>query len=1020
MNFMSHENQTIHELILEAREQNLKILNFLETKDALIDIPDELYELTELEELHLRNGFSISKISNKIKNLKNLKELTICNAEFTRFPLELIEMDSLTNLIIESPKLTELPTELSKWEKLGYLNLRNCSHLNQIIGLPPKLHYIYLQGDSFTDFPTKVFELNALTKIVTRCFKLKNIPEELFNLNDLRALFIGNSTLTSLPREILKLKNLMQLWLDDNLFLEFPEIITQIAGLEELNLSRNLLTKISPNITRLKNLWYLNLGQNCFTEIPDKIFELSNLKELNFGNFYPSQLESQKNIIRTISSKILNLKNLTELELYLNPVENVPNEILEKGIESIKNFILSKLEADNEEFLYEAKMVIVGRGDVGKTVLTNKLTDPRYSLSESKSTKGINILKNPFEFKMDGLLNTNSFRFNIWDFGGQEKYDATHQLFITRRSIYLFLTEARDESNYQDVYYWLNTISLFSYNSPVIIVLSKYDERKKLIPHSIYQESFKNIVQFVDVSCADGYEYTITNLKAAIEESVKLLPQIKLTLSSHWVDIRNELEQLSHQYDYIDYDDYLKICERNKLDKSRADFLSEFLNDLGVIIHHKNDLLLRKTIILNTDWCVDGMYKVLDDESVFQNHGRFYNQDLQKIWNEKRFENKQPELIKLMCDYNLCFELSDGEGYIAPDLLPPDKPKSFNWEIKSSLQFEYQYTFMPAGMLGRFIVKSHSFIKKDLYWKYGVILVYDNTEALVEEDYMQSKIKVYLKGENKKGLLSAIRMFIEEIHKDFDKSNKLVFEEMIPCNCSDCISKVDPHFYKFNVLKRFEQKSIREIHCEKSSETVNIKNLINDVQVTNPIDYYETNDNLKVFILEILENVLFKEINLKGGYTNFWRDRQCSKPKDEEEFHPYICNTLDNYCKVRGINLAREVKEANGNVDILFSCTNNAKQVLKVSLEVKKAHHQDIENAIVTQLPIYMQSAGTKSGIYLVIWFKNEFFKQPAKFNSENELKIALEKQNANPANIDIRIISCCKNIAPSRIKVNK
>jgi len=411
------------------------------------------------------------------------------------------------------------------------------------------------------------------------------------------------------------------------------------------------------------------------------------------------------------------------------------------------------------------------------------------------------------------------------------------------------------------------------------------------------------------------------------------------------------------------------------------------------------------------------MYKVLDDDIVFQNKGKFTNRDLGNIWKENRFKSKQAELIRLMCDYGLCFALSDGSGYIAPDLLPPDKPNHLIWSSDSTLQFEYQYTFMPAGMLSRFIVKSHRFIKDGLFWKYGVILEYDNTISIIEEDYIHSKIKISVKGENKKGLLSAIRMFIDDVHRDFDKSNKLSFEEMIPCNCSECKSIEVPHFYKFNVLRKHEQKSVINTLCENSSESVNIKELINDIHIKNPIDSFETDKDLKEFIFDLLETVIEKEVNLKGGYTSFWRDQKCQNPKDEVEIHPYICNTLDNYCKVRGINLSREVKEANGNVDIQFTSTNSEKKVLKVCVEVKKAHHQDVETAISTQLPLYMKSASTDCGIYLVIWFKNQSFHEPTKFSTPIDLETSIQKQNPNQNDISVKIIDCNKTQSPSKIK---
>lgn len=1020
-------SKTIKSLIREAQENNSTILKFYDAEDSLNEIPKEIFELSNLEELHFNNKFPISKIPSDIKKLRKLKKLTISNTDLKEFPFTIMSLESLTELTLAFSGITELPTELNSWNSLTNLNIFGCGKLKNIIGLPPKLEYLDINGGGFSKFPKKIFELQELTNIIITSFKLKELPKQLYDLKKLESLNVGNNQLSNFPDDILKLTELKELGIDYNYFNSIPEVIFEIKSLITLNARSNNIENISSNICNLKRLTTLILGNNCFDEIPKSIFNLPKLQMLDFSNkrvvrtnYIARSTARHKNLIKTIPNELLSLENLTQLNLFRNPIENVPEEIIVEGLEAIKNFIRSKIEADSEEFLYEAKMVVVGRGDVGKTVLTKKLTSPDYSLTNSPTTKGIDILKNPFRFPMKGLKNTDNFRFNIWDFGGQEKYDATHQLFITNRSIYLFLTEARAESNYQDVFYWLNTVSVFSDNSPIIVVLSKCDERKKQLPESLYKNKFSNIVKFVDVSCADGYEHTIKNLKAAITQAITQLPQTKLTLSNYWVNIRSELEELSYTKDYISYTEYLAICKKNKLDKTRADFLSEYLNDLGVIIHHKNDLLLKKTVFINTDWCVDGMYKVMDDELVFKNKGKFSNNDLSKIWHEERFENKQPELIQLMCDYNLCFKLTDGSGYIAPDLLPPDKPLNIKWNYRSTLQFEYRYTFMPAGILSRFIVKSNSYIKDKIYWKYGVVLHYDNTEAIIEEDYINSKLKVSLKGENKKNLLAIIRMLVSEVHKDFDKANKLEFEEMVPCNCTKCINSSQPHFYKFDVLKKFEQKPIIEIPCEKSSEQVKIKSLINDVQIQSLADYLDTDNDLKHFILALLEDIVQKELSLKDGHLSFWRDKGSTQPKDETEVHPCICNTLDHYCKVRGVNLGREVKEANGNVDIVFSYTNRENQLLRVCVEIKKAHHQDVETAISTQLPPYLESAGTKAGIYLVIWYKNDSFKQPTKFRSPAMLQKAIDQNNPVGQNISVKIISCNKSTSPSKAKVKK
>ncbi len=178
---------------------------------------------------------------------------------------------------------------------------------------------------------------------------------------------------------------------------------------------------------------------------------------------------------------------------------------------------------------------------------------------------------------------------------------------------------------------------------------------------------------------------------------------------------------------------------------------------------------------------------------------------------------------------------------------------------------------------------------------------------------------------------------------------------------------------------------------------------------------FNTSNQLKAFIIDLINNVLEHYILLKEGYMNFWRDQRYSDPKNEIEIQQYIANFLEPSCKELGIHLSRESKEGNGNVDILFSYTNLNNESLKVCLELKKADHINIEKAINTQLVTYMKSAQTTSGIFLVIWLKNDTYEYPKKFESEVELLTAIEKNNTDKENIAVKIINCTKPISPSK-----
>ena len=49
---------------------------------------------------------------------------------------------------------------------------------------------------------------------------------------------------------------------------------------------------------------------------------------------------------------------------------------------------------------------------------------------------------------------------------------------------------------------------------------------------------------------------------------------------------------------------------------------------------------------------------------------------------------------------------------------------------------------MPKGILARLIVKSSNDIFEDKYWRYGVILKYENSKAIVKEKFFENKITI--------------------------------------------------------------------------------------------------------------------------------------------------------------------------------------------------------------------------------------------------------------------------------------
>ncbi|RCJ23846.1 hypothetical protein A6770_28940 [Nostoc minutum NIES-26] len=479
------------------------------------------------------------------------------------------------------------------------------------------------------------------------------------------------------------------------------------------------------------------------------------------------------------------------------------------------------LETDR---LYEAKLIIVGEGGAGKTTLAKKIQDPNYQLQQDENyTEDIDITQ--WKFLIE---NGKEFRVNIWDFGGQEMYHATHQFFLTKRSLYVLVADTRKEDT--DFYYWLNIVELLSDNSPLLIIKNEKQERQREINERDLRSQFINYKETLITNFATnrGLPEILNKIKYYISN----LPHVGTELPKTWVKVREALERDPREH--ITLEEYLNICQEHGFTTQKDKLqLSGYLHDLGVCLHFQDDDLLRKTVILKPTWGTDAVYKVLDNPKVIQNLGKFDRSDLANIWHEDKYANMRAELLQLMMKFKLCYEIpSRPATYIAPQLLSANQPK-YNWDESNNLILRYTYTFMPKGILTRFIVEMHSYIEQQkLVWRRGVVLSKDEARAEVIEHYNLREIKIRVAGKRKKELLAVISHELEKIHSSYER---LKYETLVPCNCETCKNSETPHYYRLNVLYKLRDTNKDKIQCQESGDMVDVLGLIDDVFKPEPV-----------------------------------------------------------------------------------------------------------------------------------------------------------------------------------------
>lgn len=622
--------------------------------------------------------------------------------------------------------------------------------------------------------------------------------------------------LSKLPPKIAKLWNLEALYLVNNELKILPPEIGQLTQLEELYLGNNLLTALPPEIGQLTELRELYIEDNLLTNLPPEIGQLTQLKEIHLGN----------NQLTTLPLEISKLTNLAWVGLSNNQLKFPPPEIIKQGVKAIKEYLRTFKVKNRGKKVYEAKLIVVGQGGVGKTCICNRLIEDQYC-DEEKTTEGIAIknwgIKSPDKAKTD-------IRMNVWDFGGQEIYHATHQFFLTRRAVYLLVWDARQEDKFGLLDHWLYVIETFGEDSPVILVMNKCDERVQDINLRDLKERFPQIKEFYKVSCKEPEigRNSFAELKQEISRAAWELPLMGSEWIKSWLSVREALE--ADNRNQIDYTEYQKICEQHSVLKGQKDILSEYLHDLGVVLHFKNDELLKHTMILKPEWGTGAVYKVLDTPAVQERGGILLESDLADIWKDREGypQRMHLPLLRLMSNFELAFQMPGTHNYIVAERLPKE-PVDFTWDYNGNLQFQYQYSFMPAGIVPRFIVRTHEDLErrkgKYLCWKEGAILSRDGTSGFVRAIPGERRIEIRVNGDKKGDLLAIIRRELDNINSRF---HRIKIIRAIPCICSTDCKKL----FDYDRLCKMEGTGETEDFCEQKGTMVSIKKMLDGLETS--------------------------------------------------------------------------------------------------------------------------------------------------------------------------------------------
>lgn len=519
-------------------------------------------------------------------------------------------------------------------------------------------------------------------------------------LPKLRLLYLSRCALTNfeLPTGCVALE---QLYLHDN-----PLTALTFQGdcpaLALLDASKNQLSDFRLP-AGFGNLAYLYLRENSVKNL----YFPEDLPELNILDLRTNQLQELPKC---------KYGKLDSLYVIGNPLNGYEESLIEGDGSGNALEIIGLLRAgakSGEQPNYRAKLIVVGNGRIGKTCLVARLLG-LPCLDDQVFTHGISI-KHLNKTHLPAIK-TKELDLQVWDFGGQDVYFATHQFFLSEEASYIYAwtdqaialqNREKDKLPSPAMYshkweghdYWLDNIRMHGQKSPILIVKTHCLESKEQIPYDVLKDRYDLSNAPIEFDAKSVEAQYLSRLKSELTEAINALPLLGSNIPNSYDDMINKIRGEKEKGKYkLNKTEFLGMAAAHGIEVADLDKLLGYLKKTGEIIYYPDNDKLKGQIFIDPQTLIQKVYKLLENNNdLLKSEGKFTPGDAKKAlgWDES------DELLELLTSFKLVFQRKKQGDYISPQYLPP-LPESGNaYDTFEGLKEErkLRFTLLYPGFL---------------------------------------------------------------------------------------------------------------------------------------------------------------------------------------------------------------------------------------------------------------------------------------------------------------------------------
>ena len=896
-----------------------EVMDLLHKIDGGYEPSDE--ERTALLKIENFSSHSVESIPASIGELTNLRHLDMSNSDISDLPASIGNLTNLQHLDMSYSNISDLPASIGNLMNLRTLFLRDTPirRLPESIGNLKCLQSLNLSATKISELPESIVNLTSLQSLNLSHTQIREFPEDIVKLTNLQSLYLNDVQISGLPEGIVNLKNLQNLYLSGTEIREFPASIENLTNLRRLELGSVDLNSLPEGIEKLANLHRLDLSSSRIKELPENIGNLRGLKQLLLEDCFLNELpQSLLSLDLDYKEGKFSAGNYFEPGIYINglKLKNQPVEIFFQS----RDLIINYYESVRKEValpINECKVVFLGDGGAGKSLIIDRLMHDGIISSDfdGESTPGICISSKEYAIGKDKI------KLHFWDFGGQAVMHSMHRLFLTNRTLYVVVTNARDNKANEQAWYWIRNIRSFANGAPVLLLVNQKDQNPSAnVNENGLRKEYPEMKQVRIISALkDSKAEFNSEVRDAICQIVYDMETVHTLFSKSWLSLMNELQEMKE--DYITSDVFYGKCFKNKVGTERdiLDKIVKWYRDLGVCFYSKAHPVSARYMVLKPRWLLNALYVLVFNGRKYASNGIISEKDIytlicekvpddviKKVWNDIAYRPEEVQyIVNVLLDFELIYRL-DNERFFIPMLCDENEPEEMDsFDSEETFHVRFDYAYLPENVLHRLMVRHGYELNTDIVWRTGAVFERRQLGWSSLVRIKDNGLDVYAKADNQKehpvnSYLDMVRGSVYQINDELG----LTADERIAYRKDG----LEDHF-DYEILSGSKKAGQLTIYSGIFKRLINIDDILGIIKSPDQL----TDDDLNSQVAALLDSLMAALEKLQGN-SGFY-------DADENKCNSFIRDLLEmrGYsCKDQTLHGTSATGRSDGELDILI------------------------------------------------------------------------------------------------------